>query len=54
MGKLAQQQWFHRLCGHTIVNRPMTREDGPISVTVGHFGAIVPIYIDVCSCGAVW
>jgi hypothetical protein len=48
------QQWWHRLCGHSIVTRPAEARDDCLTHTVGRFGAIIPIYLDVCSCGVVW
>jgi len=52
--KFTDEQWFHRLRGHTIIEREATREDGGLTHAIGRFGAIVPITLTVCSCGAVW
>lgn len=51
---LDQQQWWHKLRGHAITTREASREDDCLMFTVGRFGAIVPIMLDVCSCEQVW
>lgn len=54
MDRLEEYRWFHRLRGHTITVREALPEDDCLMFTVGRFGHITPIILEVCDCGVAW